>query len=93
MGTFIKPHLIDLDSFARQWFIERQTQLSNSTIKNHKYLYKNHLKPRLGHYKLQDLNPIVIQKFTNSLVTDSSLNPKSIRNNPKSIRELLFLMN
>ncbi|WP_260870828.1 site-specific integrase [Priestia megaterium] len=86
LGTFIEPQLIDLDSFIREWFVERQTQLAKSTLKNHKCLYRNHLKPKLGHYKLQDLNPIVLQKFTNSLVADSSLSHNSIR-------KLLFLMN
>ncbi|WP_412762770.1 Arm DNA-binding domain-containing protein [Priestia megaterium] len=52
LGTFIEPQLINLDSFIKEWFIERQTQLANSTIKNHKCLYRNHLKPKLGHYKL-----------------------------------------
>ncbi|RMA90237.1 site-specific integrase [Priestia megaterium] len=86
LGTFIEPQLIDLDSFIKEWFVERQTQLAKSTLKNHKCLYRNHLKPKLGHYKLQDLNPIVLQKFTNSLVADSSLSHNSIR-------KLLFLMN
>jgi len=86
LGTFIEPQLIDLDSFIKEWFVERETQLAKSTLKNHKCLYRNHLKPKLGHYKLQDLNPIVLQKFTNSLVADSSLSHNSIR-------KLLFLMN
>ncbi|PFD96549.1 hypothetical protein CN265_23145 [Priestia megaterium] len=86
LGTFIEPQLIDLDSFIKEWFVERQTQLAKSTLKNHQCLYRNHLKPKLDHYKLQDLNPIVLQKFTNSLVADSSLSHNSIR-------KLLFLMN
>ncbi|KLV30675.1 site-specific integrase [Priestia megaterium] len=86
LGTFIEPQLIDLDSFIKEWFVERQTQLAKSTLKNHQCLYRNHLKPKLGHYKLQDLNPIVLQKFTNSLVADSSLSHNSIR-------KLLFLIN
>ncbi|MED4005007.1 site-specific integrase [Priestia aryabhattai] len=86
LGTFIEPALINLDDFTKEWFIERQMRLSKSTIKNHMSLYKTHIKPNLGHYKLQELSPIIIQKFTNNLVADSSLSPNSIR-------KLLFIMN
>ncbi|MBZ2164382.1 phage integrase SAM-like domain-containing protein, partial [Alteromonas stellipolaris] len=42
-------------------------------------LFHYHIKPFLGTYKLQELNPIILQRYVNYLTKDSQLQVSSIK--------------
>lgn len=68
-------------SYARymeEWFQERKSHLQNSTFEIHSIFYRNVIKPKLGHFKLQQIAPIQIQKFVNGLVNDMSYSEHTV---------------
>ncbi|PEZ01345.1 site-specific integrase [Bacillus sp. AFS018417] len=56
------------DKYMEEWFQERQNHLQNTTFEIHLIYYRNVIKPKLGHLKVQQIMPIQIQKFINELV-------------------------
>lgn len=52
--------------FLEEWFEERKLELEEWTYNIHYTYYKNVIKPRLGHLKLQQIEPVYIQKFINT---------------------------
>ncbi|NSL68290.1 site-specific integrase [Bacillus toyonensis] len=78
-GSYIAPEKTTLSVFAAEWFIERKAHVAGNTIKSNRSLYFIHIEPFLGHFKVQDLNPILLQRFVNNLNADSQLSPGSIR--------------
>ena len=69
----LKP-LLPLSQNPRkeEWFQERKSRLQKSTFEIHSIFYRNVIKPRIGHLKLQQIAPIQIQKFVNDLVNDTN---------------------
>jgi integrase len=78
-GNYIEPTTLTLETFATEWFIERKLQVASNTLKNNWILYKYHIKPFLGHLKLQDINLIIIQRYINNLAENSTLTSSSIK--------------
>ncbi|MGE7683885.1 tyrosine-type recombinase/integrase [Peribacillus simplex] len=64
--------------YMEEWFQERKSRLQKSTFETHSIFYRNVIKPRLGHLKLQQIAPIQIQKFVNDLVNDTSYSEHTV---------------
>jgi integrase len=64
--------------YMEEWFQERKSRLQKSTFETHSIFYRNVIKPRLGHLKLQQIAPIQIQKFINDLVNDTSYSEHTV---------------
>lgn len=64
--------------YMEEWFDERKNRLQKTTFEIHSIYYRNIIKPRLGHLKLQQIAPIQIQKFINDLVNDTNYSEHTI---------------
>ncbi|MDM5187851.1 site-specific integrase [Bacillus sp. DX4.1] len=65
-------------TYLEEWMKERSFHLQESTYEIHKRFLKNVIKPRLGHFKLQQIQPIHMQTFVNDLVTTTDYSPHTI---------------
>ncbi|WP_432694321.1 tyrosine-type recombinase/integrase [Priestia aryabhattai] len=64
--------------FMDEWFIERQNHLQKTTFEIHSIYYQNVIKPKLGHFKIQHLTPLHVQKFINELVNQNTYSEHTI---------------
>lgn len=64
--------------YMEDWFKERKNRLQKTTFEIHSIYYRNAIKPRLGHLKVQQIAPIQIQKFINDLVNDTNYSEHTI---------------
>ncbi|MFJ7680319.1 tyrosine-type recombinase/integrase [Peribacillus sp. NPDC097198] len=69
---------LSLAKFMDEWFIERKIQLQSSTYETHYIYFRTVIKPRLGHFKLQKLSPIIVQNFINNLVQEGNYSENTI---------------
>ncbi|KKB35079.1 site-specific integrase [Bacillus thermotolerans] len=82
-AEILENELVDLtqisyEKYMVEWLQERKNHLQDSTFEIHSLFYRNVIKPRLGHLKLQHIAPIQIQKFVNDLVNDTSYSEHTI---------------
>ncbi|MGJ3196962.1 tyrosine-type recombinase/integrase [Peribacillus frigoritolerans] len=59
---------LSLELFMDEWFIERKIHLQASTYETHHIYFRTVIKPRLGHFKLQKISPMIVQNLINELV-------------------------
>ena len=73
-----------LEEWLLIWLQEYSINKNYSTMKGYRAQINKHINPALGHLTLQDLTPIVIQRFYNKLClpdeNGKTLSPKSIKN-------------
>ncbi|WP_456364010.1 tyrosine-type recombinase/integrase [Priestia aryabhattai] len=69
---------IPYNKYMDEWLSERVHQLQKNTINVHKIYYESVIKPRLGHFKLQELSPIHIQHFINQIVYELNYSEHTI---------------
>lgn len=65
--------------FMDEWFEERASRLQKSTYISHYAYYKKTIKPRLGHFKIQQITAMHLQHLVNALVKESHYTENSIR--------------
>lgn len=68
-----------LETFASDWFTEKESKVASNTLQNNWLLYKYHIRPFLGHLRLQDVNLFIVQRFINNLAEKSVLTASTIR--------------
>ena len=82
--TYIEPSKIKLQDWLQTWIDEFSFDKRYSTLKGYKAQIKKHIVPALGKYCLEDLTPLLIQRFYNDLIRPDEdgkcLSPKSIKN-------------
>lgn len=64
--------------YVDEWMKERSFHLQESTFGGHKMYIENVIKPRIGHLKLKEIQPIHMQKFVNELVIDKGYSPATV---------------
>ncbi|EOO20037.1 site-specific integrase [Bacillus cereus] len=64
--------------YLDEWFEERRISLQKSTYETHSIFCKNIIKPKLGHFKLQKIEPVHIQKFINNLANETDYSAHTI---------------
>lgn len=72
---------ISVSDFFDYW-IENHVSLncSDSTTVNYESIIKNHIKPRIGCYRLRDVDTLVFQKLINSIYVDNGLTKNHLSN-------------
>ena len=82
--TYIEPSKIKLQDWLQTWIDEFSFDKRYSTLKGYKAQIKKHIVPALGKYYLEELTPLLIQRFYNDLIRPDEdgkcLSPKSIKN-------------
>lgn len=66
-GTFHKPSEISVADYLDQWLEQYvNMNLRPNSQSTYKGIVNNHIKPAVGHFKLQSLTPSVLQDFVNA---------------------------
>ncbi len=66
LGTYTDESNISFSDFLETWFKNYvQAELSYRTNEYYRHLIDNHIKPALGHYKLKNITPLMLQDFLN----------------------------
>ncbi|MEH7524405.1 site-specific integrase, partial [Bacillus sp. JJ1503] len=65
--------------FIQDWLKEVKLDVAVSTYQNYISFDKCHINPRLGDFRIQKIEPIIIQKFIYDLVEETTLNPNTIK--------------
>ena len=81
---------IALKGWLSIWLEEYSVNKKYSTLKGYRAQIKKHINPALGHYTLQSLTPIMIQRFINTL-SQPDMNGKSL--SPKSVKNIYVILN
>ncbi|WP_369680630.1 Arm DNA-binding domain-containing protein [Bacillus sp. AFS023182] len=69
-NEFISTSKMTYETYMNQWFEERKFSIQESTYEMNFGYYKNIIQPRLGHLELQQMTPILLQNFVNTLVSE-----------------------
>ncbi|PEE73590.1 site-specific integrase [Priestia megaterium] len=77
-NEFLDLTNITYAKYMDEWLEERQNHLQNTTFEIHSIYYQNVIKPKLGHFKIQQITPLHIQKFINELVNQNSYSEHTI---------------
>jgi len=77
-NDFLDLTTITYSTYMDEWFEERQNHLQKTTFEIHSIYYRNVIKPKLGHFKIQQMTPLHIQKFINELVSQNSYSEHTI---------------
>ncbi|QHA92255.1 tyrosine-type recombinase/integrase [Bacillus sp. N1-1] len=77
-NDFLDLNHLTYEKYMDEWFQERKFKLQHSTFEIHSIFYRNVIKPKLGHLKLQQVTPLQLQKFVNDLVNHSSYSAHTI---------------
>ncbi|HDX9639007.1 TPA: tyrosine-type recombinase/integrase [Bacillus mobilis] len=67
------------EQYMEEWFKERKILSQKTTLDYETILYKNVISKRLGHFKLQQIQPMHIQNTINEIVADDHYAPRTIR--------------
>ncbi|WP_307839137.1 Arm DNA-binding domain-containing protein [Bacillus sp. RIT 809] len=70
-NDYLEPTYMTYKKFMDEYFQERKNKLQKSTYISHFALYQKTIKPRLGHFKLQEMTTMHLQRFVNELVAES----------------------
>jgi len=78
-GTYAEPSKITVEKWIDIWLFEyKKYDIKSTTFVNYVARVQNHIKPTLGHYKLNELRPDIIQKAINEL-TARGLAPETVK--------------
>lgn len=77
-NAFIDVTAMTYEKYMREWFEERRNHLQKTTFDIHFIYYQNVIKPMLGHFKIQQITPLHIQKFVNNLVSEAKYSEHTV---------------
>ncbi len=78
-NTYVEPSKLTLKEYLEKWLESyAKNSVRSSTYDSYSWAIKKHLIPTIGHYKLEQLRPLYLQEFFNSL-HKTRLSPTSIR--------------
>lgn len=66
-GTFIEPSKQKYGEFIDSWHSNRENKVSKNTQDTYKWMIGKHIKPNLGHFRLDKLNSLAIDNFYTKL--------------------------
>lgn len=83
-GSYLEPSRMKLSDWLDIWLKDYSGNKKYSTLKGYTAACNTHIKPKLGDVPLNQLNPVMVQKFYNGLTVknedDEPLAPKSVKN-------------
>ncbi|OXB99475.1 MULTISPECIES: site-specific integrase [Bacillus] len=75
---FIDLSTMKYDTYIDEWMKERSFHLQKSTFDIHQMYIENVIKPRIGHFRLQKIQPIHMQSFVNDLVVNTDYSAHTV---------------
>lgn len=88
-GTYVEPTNETFGKYLDDWLIHKGKRVAYSTYRHYKSYIDNHIEPALGHIKIQDLRPMLLQNFYDSLLESSKLSNRSIHHIHRIINNCL----
>lgn len=96
IGTYVEPNKIKLKDFIERWLNDyAKTNLAPRSYEGYEYIFRQHIIPQLGHYKLDQLKPTIIQGYyTNRLQVGrkdgkGGLSARSVLHHHRLLHEIL----
>lgn len=80
----------DVACFCDSWLFANSARLKPSSAAKYRADIKNHIKPFFGHSLPGEIRPEQIDAFTQSLLTDKGLSPKTVRSILTLFHSILF---
>src|SRR5690625_4521169 len=77
-GTYDEPTNDSFGKYLEDWLKHKEVRVATSTYEHYKSYVDNHIKLALGHHKIQDLKPMTLQEFYDSLLKNSKLSRRSV---------------
>jgi len=79
-GTYVEPSKITFSDWLDTWLeIYKKSEIKPMTYINYRAKIKNHIKPLIGKYRLNDLRVDIIQDTINKLSSVKKLSPETVR--------------
>src|SRR5690625_1706121 len=88
-GTYVEPTNETFEKYIDDWLNHKEMRVATSTYEHYKSYVNNHIKPSLGHHKMQDLKPMILQEFYDSLLRNSHLSKRSVHHIHRIINNCL----
>ncbi len=80
-GTYLEPADYTVETWLDQWLSTyAAASVKPYTLDSYRRICDRHIKPGLGHNRLQELSPVVIQAFYNHLLHADKLSAKTVKN-------------
>lgn len=80
-GAYFEPKRVTVAAWLDTWLAEYVgPSVKPLSLSAYQSRVNTHIKPALGHIRLQELNPTQIQAFYNSLSRKKNLSPKTVKN-------------
>lgn len=77
-GTYTEPTNATFEKYMTTWLDHKEKRVTYGTYSHYHSYATNHIIPAIGHIKMQDLRPIQLQNFYDSLLADNKLSRRSI---------------
>lgn len=90
-GGYVEPTNKRFNEYLDDWLAHKKNRVAYSTYLHYEGYIKNHIKPALGDNKVQDLKPLQIQLFYDSLLDAGTLSERSIHHIHRIISNALNL--
>lgn len=65
--------------YCDEWLLLSRNRVKESTYVKYRKVIDKHLKPRMGQYMPDKINVLVIEEFSNELLNEKKLSPKTVR--------------
>ena len=88
-GTLPKPDSEKLDAFLDEWLDMKEGTVAAGSLRNYKNCVEIHIKPALGHLKLDQVNSRLIQAMVNDLENEKDLSTSYIKLIHGTLRQAL----
>lgn len=62
-GTLIDPEDVTVAEYFKHFFKQKKPHIATTTYDNYVRRYECHIKPKIGHFKLQDIKPHHMEEF------------------------------
>jgi integrase len=79
-GDYIEPSRMTVSQWIDAWVRDYCESRKSTTMRGYKSAIKNHIKPALGRFKLQNVTSIQVQTFVMALSRNKHLEPHTVRN-------------
>lgn len=77
-GLYVEPTNQTFEVHLNQWLSHKKNRVSYGTFTFYDANVRNHIIPALGHIKMQDLRPVHIQDFYDSLLASDTLSRRTV---------------
>ncbi len=87
--TIQRNSRVYLSAICDQWLQLNRHKVKESSYVKYSAIVDKHIKPSIGGYLIQAIDSLVIEQFSNNLLTEKSLAPKTVRDILSQLKSIL----